>query len=84
MLEPVTVFKCNDQDSLIVLIRYADSIGSKIVRVAPVNDRFVAYVTGDVEVTNQTDLGPFTSGSNRSYWEDIVEVPAMSAEFIGI
>lgn len=84
MVEPVTVFKCNDQDSLIVLIRYADSIGSSIVRVAPVNDFFVAYVTGDIEVTNQTDLSPFTNGSNRAYWDDIVEVPAMACSVIGI
>lgn len=80
----LTTFRIADCEALAVAVRFIESQGERVVSVIPVNDHFSLTCTGSVEVTNQTELGPFKHGvdARRTYWEEISEVPSAAKSLL--
>jgi len=85
-VKKTTHFHVKDSEALTVLIRFADSQGSEVLQITPVNDYFAATFKGVIEVTSETDLRPFKTDldQRRTYWSEIVEVQEEALQFVGI
>ena len=80
-------FQAKDHEALTVLIRFTEAQGEQVLRVRPVDETFVVEVSGEIEITNQSDLRPFIFGGldlRRTYWEDIVEIHSSAVAMLSV
>lgn len=81
-----THFHVKDNDTLIVLVRFIESVGGRCSFVRPINDGFVVTAESpfEIEVDSTINFRPFTSGvdTRRVYWSDIVTLdPSVLVNF---